>query len=180
MLLFCSSHNLYVAVLSVYVSVYSFIGLREKEYQILSHSLTTYSLPGQGENVFRPADESTKLLLYNFTLLLSENLCPKDNIAQTLRRQYLPCSVTLIHSLHIHISFSFGFNETHGNLSTTGVSECNQKNHSFGQRPSHKTMQEATISVKVGWRKWTKPGGFSCAVTAEAICLEEIISISLP
>lgn len=58
-----------------------------------------------------------------FTFLRPEYLSPHDSIAETPRRQYLAHSITLIHSLHIHISFGLGFNESHGNFTTTGVSE---------------------------------------------------------
>lgn len=70
-----------------------------------------------------PADKCAELGEGVFTFLGPEYLSPHDSIAKTPRRQYLARSITLIHSLHIHISFGLGFNESHGNFTTTGVSE---------------------------------------------------------
>lgn len=48
----------------------------------------------------------------------------QDSIAWTLQRQSLAFFTTITQTLHIHILFISGFNESHGNITTTGVPEC--------------------------------------------------------
>lgn len=48
----------------------------------------------------------------------------QDSIAWTLQRQNLAFFTTVIHILHIHNLFISSFNESHGNIATTGVPEC--------------------------------------------------------
>lgn len=92
----------------------------------------------------------------SFTFLRPEYLSPQDSIAETPGRQYLAHSITLIHSLHIHISFGLGFNESHGNFTTSGVSkhthwtEKKIVNKDIGL---HTKQYEREWGPKVGWRE---------------------------
>lgn len=90
-------------------------------------------------NIGQEANFSTGLLMNaqsfekGFGFQGSECLRPQDSIAQAPGRQYAAHSITLIHSLHIHISFSLGLNERHGNLTTT-VSQNTQAEHKISWR----------------------------------------------
>lgn len=107
-----------------------------------------------------------------FTFLYPEYLSPQDCISETPRRQYLAHSITLIHSLHIHISFGLGFNESHGNFTTTGVSKrthWEEKKIINKDIGLHTKQYEREWGPKVGWRKGR--GGW--VAVGEGICLEE-------
>ncbi len=55
-------------------------------------------------------------------------LHPQDNIAQAPGKQYSSRSITLIHSLHIHISSYLSLNESHGKLTTESRNRAKMEN----------------------------------------------------
>lgn len=55
-------------------------------------------------------------------------LHPQDNIAQAPGKQYSSHSITLIHSLHIHISSYLSLNESHGKLTTASRNRAKMEN----------------------------------------------------
>lgn len=109
----------------------------------------------------------------DFTFLRPDFLSPQDSIAETPQRQYLVHSITLIHSLHIHISFGLGFNESYGNFTTTGVS----KRTHWKEKNINK---DTGLHTKQYERKCWRGGSFSCTVAGKDTCLKDPSCLPFP